>query len=121
MPGGATTLTKHVVKVRHVIWIGGGCGCSNPGSGCEKRGGGGCSNSGGGCETCGGGEGFNGSGGQLSTVETCGLWVVFVGKEVFEVLPLEVDFDGACAGERDFFLGVVMVFFHVEVHHLMIQ
>ncbi|GJR79743.1 hypothetical protein Tco_0150528, partial [Tanacetum coccineum] len=83
MPSGATTWIKYVVKVRHVIWmnkIQGGGGCSNPG--CV------CPNPGGGCETRGGGDGFKGTGGQLTMV-----------------LLLEVDFDGACGGERDFFLG----------------
>ncbi|GJZ40329.1 hypothetical protein Tco_0586892 [Tanacetum coccineum] len=42
----------------------------------------------GGVKTCGGGDGFEGPGGQLS----------------FCVLLLEMDFDGACGGERDFFL-----------------
>ncbi|GKA09550.1 hypothetical protein Tco_0688881 [Tanacetum coccineum] len=42
-----------------------------------------CPNPGSGCETRGGGDGFEGFGGQLS----------------------KVDFDGACGGERDFFLG----------------
>ncbi|GJV70215.1 hypothetical protein Tco_1485724 [Tanacetum coccineum] len=54
MSSGATTLTKHVVEVRHVIC---GCGFSNPGSG--------CGNSGGGRETQGGGDFSEGPGGQL--------------------------------------------------------
>ncbi|GJY15225.1 hypothetical protein Tco_0385647, partial [Tanacetum coccineum] len=40
-------------------------------------------------ETRGGGDGFEGPGGQLSIC----------------VLLLEMDFDGAYGGERDFFLG----------------
>ncbi|GKD41363.1 hypothetical protein Tco_1261570 [Tanacetum coccineum] len=47
-----------------------------------------CPNPGSGCERRGGGDGFEGFGGQLS-----------------KVLLLEVDFDGACGGERDLFLG----------------
>ncbi|GKE83986.1 hypothetical protein Tco_1557728 [Tanacetum coccineum] len=48
-------------------------------------------NPGGGLETRGGGDGFEGPGGQWSIVEC--------------VLLLEMDFDEACGGERDFFLG----------------
>ncbi|GJV57307.1 hypothetical protein Tco_1458312 [Tanacetum coccineum] len=46
-------------------------------------------NPGGGRETRGGGDGFEGPDGQLSMC----------------VLLLEIYFDGACGGERDFFLG----------------
>ncbi|GKD81637.1 hypothetical protein Tco_1348476 [Tanacetum coccineum] len=63
-----------------------GCGCSNPGGGCEKRGGGGCSNLGGGCDIR-SANGFEGLGGQLFTGDTYG--------------SLEMDFDG----ERDLPLG----------------
>ncbi|GJZ93469.1 zinc knuckle CX2CX4HX4C containing protein, partial [Tanacetum coccineum] len=58
-----------------------GVNCSNPD--------GGCGNSGGGRATHGGGDGLEGPGGQLSIC----------------VLLLEMDFDGACGGERNFFLG----------------
>ncbi|GJR41860.1 hypothetical protein Tco_1309963 [Tanacetum coccineum] len=44
---------------------------------------------GGGRETRSGGDGLDGPGGQLSMC----------------VLLLEMDFDGACGGERDFYLG----------------
>ncbi|GJV92659.1 hypothetical protein Tco_1540472 [Tanacetum coccineum] len=54
---------------------------SNPGGGFGKPRGG--------RETRGGGDGLEGPGGQLSMC----------------VLLLEMDFDGACGGERDFFLG----------------
>nr|GEX45254.1 hypothetical protein [Tanacetum cinerariifolium] len=84
MPSGATTLTKHVVKVLMVLKFrcivfdvtnnrGGGCGCSIPDGGCEKRGGGRCLNMGGGCETRGGGEGLEGPDGQLSTIDIYGM------------------------------------------------
>ncbi|GKD74983.1 hypothetical protein Tco_1333265 [Tanacetum coccineum] len=43
-------------------------------------------------------------------------WLTHTGHEV---LPLEVDFDGAFSGERD--LEVVMVLFHFGVPHLRIQ
>ncbi|GJW53120.1 hypothetical protein Tco_0097205 [Tanacetum coccineum] len=74
---------------------GGGCGCSNPGGGCETRG---------------GGDRFEGPGCQLSTVDTYGS-LVGVGDSlgddevVLKVLLIEVDFYGACGGERDFPLG----------------
>ncbi|GKC38775.1 hypothetical protein Tco_1051159 [Tanacetum coccineum] len=72
MPCGATTLTKHVVEVRHVAWMnkiqdvgglgkslflrfGGGCNGSNLGRRFGKPGGG--------QETRGGGDGLEGSGG----------------------------------------------------------
>ncbi|GJR84410.1 hypothetical protein Tco_0155195 [Tanacetum coccineum] len=42
-------------------------------------------------DTCGGGDGLGGPDSQLSIVDAWGL--------------LEIDFDGACGGERDFFLG----------------
>ncbi|GKE20830.1 hypothetical protein Tco_1432342, partial [Tanacetum coccineum] len=51
-------------------------------------GGGGFGNPGGAHETRGGGDRFEGAGGQVSIC----------------VLLLEMDFDGACGGERDFFL-----------------
>ncbi|GKB05768.1 hypothetical protein Tco_0833963 [Tanacetum coccineum] len=51
--------------------------------------GGGFGKSGGGRETRSSGDGLEGPGGQLSIC----------------VLLLEMDFDGACGGERDFFLG----------------
>ncbi|GJU28779.1 hypothetical protein Tco_1172368 [Tanacetum coccineum] len=51
--------------------------------------GGGFRDPGGGRETRGGGDGFEGPSGQLSIC----------------VLLLEMDFDGSCGGERDFFLG----------------
>ncbi|GJZ12501.1 hypothetical protein Tco_0547731 [Tanacetum coccineum] len=51
--------------------------------------GGGFGKPGGDRETRGGGDGLEGSGGQLSMC----------------VLLLEIDFDGACGGESDFFLG----------------
>ncbi|GJU23271.1 hypothetical protein Tco_1156613 [Tanacetum coccineum] len=51
--------------------------------------GGGFGKPGGGRETCGGGDGLDRPGVQLSMC----------------VLLLEMDFDGACGGERDFFLG----------------
>ncbi|GJU83067.1 hypothetical protein Tco_1285432 [Tanacetum coccineum] len=54
---------------------------SNSGDGFRKLGGG--------RETRGGGDGLEGPDGQLSIC----------------VLLLEMDFDGACGGERDFFLG----------------
>ncbi|GJR67565.1 hypothetical protein Tco_0013630 [Tanacetum coccineum] len=83
MPCGATTLAKHVVEVRHVIWMN-----------------------------------------KIQDVWRIGKiliskiwwWMVNVFKwrcivvevrleEVLEcVLLLEMDFDGACGGERDFFL-----------------
>ncbi|GJY02210.1 hypothetical protein Tco_0360362 [Tanacetum coccineum] len=98
MPCGATTLAKHVVEVRHVIWMKKiqhvwrvgkiliskiwwwmvnvfKHSCSKPG--------GGCGNPGGGRVIRGGGDGLEGPGGQLSIM----------------------DLDGACGGERDFFLG----------------
>ncbi|GJS79413.1 hypothetical protein Tco_0729294 [Tanacetum coccineum] len=65
---------------------------------CTKRGwvdgngsnsGGGFGKPGGGQETHGGGDGLEGLGGQLSMC----------------VLLLEMDFDGACGGKMDFFLG----------------
>ncbi|GJX02890.1 hypothetical protein Tco_0188806 [Tanacetum coccineum] len=75
MPCGATTLTKHVVEVRHVVWMNkiqdvwrvDGSG-SNPSGGFGKLGGG-------------------------------------LEEDLRCVLLLEMDFDGACGGERDFFLG----------------
>ncbi|GJS83320.1 hypothetical protein Tco_0749861 [Tanacetum coccineum] len=91
---------------------GGGCGCSNPGGGCRKRGGGGCSNPGGCCanigsdrEIRGGGDEFKRPGGQLSTVDTCRHEVIKILMDVLEVLLLEVDFDGLFGGERDLPLG----------------
>ncbi|GKE89353.1 hypothetical protein Tco_1566828, partial [Tanacetum coccineum] len=125
MSCGATTLTKHVAEVRHVIWMNkiqnvrrigkiliskiwwwmvdvfewrcivleercvvinvnkqrlGDGNCSNPGGRFGKPGGG--------REIRGGGDGLYGPSGQLSMC----------------VLLLEMDFDGACGGERDFFL-----------------
>ncbi|GJW50903.1 hypothetical protein Tco_0092254 [Tanacetum coccineum] len=78
MPSGATTLAKHVVEVRHVIWMNEiqdvvwrvgkiliskiWCCCLNPG--------GGYGNPGGGHETRGGGDRFEGPDGQLFTVDT---------------------------------------------------
>ncbi|GJT44463.1 hypothetical protein Tco_0953178 [Tanacetum coccineum] len=58
-----------------------GVNCSNPD--------GGCGNSSGGRVTHGGGDGLEGPDGQLSIC----------------VLLLEMDFDEACGGERDFYLG----------------
>ncbi|GKC24071.1 hypothetical protein Tco_1026221, partial [Tanacetum coccineum] len=55
---------------------------------CSKPGGG-CGNPGGGRVIRGGGDGLEGPGGQLSIC----------------VILLEMDLDGACGGERDFFLG----------------
>ncbi|GJX66802.1 hypothetical protein Tco_0301145 [Tanacetum coccineum] len=92
MSCGATTLAKHVVEVRHVIWmnkiqdvwrirkilISKIWSGSNPGGGFE--------NPGGGRETHGGGDACEGPDGQF-------------------VLLLEMDFDEACGGERDLFLG----------------
>ncbi|GJY41228.1 hypothetical protein Tco_0428498, partial [Tanacetum coccineum] len=59
MPCGATTLAKHVVEVRNVIF-----------DGSDLNANGGCGNPGGGHETCGGRDGFEGPGGQLSIVDT---------------------------------------------------
>ncbi|GKA18739.1 hypothetical protein Tco_0698654 [Tanacetum coccineum] len=60
-------------------WVDGNC--SNLGGGFGKLEGG--------RQTRGGRDGLEGPGGQLSMC----------------VLLLEMDFDGACSGERDFFLG----------------
>ncbi|GJY99948.1 hypothetical protein Tco_0517378 [Tanacetum coccineum] len=67
---------------------------SNPSGGFGKPGGG--------HETRGGGDGLDGPDGQLSMC----------------VLLLEMDFDRACGGERDLFLGVVNVFSHLVVPYL---
>ncbi|GJS73819.1 hypothetical protein Tco_0706660 [Tanacetum coccineum] len=68
--------------------------------------GGGFGKLGGGQETRGGGDGLEGPDGHLSIVEHRGHLVIFEVEEVLEcVLLLEMDFDGACGGERDFFLG----------------
>ncbi|GJU85341.1 hypothetical protein Tco_0635634 [Tanacetum coccineum] len=75
---------------------------SNPGGGFGKPGGG-------------RGRGFVemirwGPGGQVSFVEHRGYLVTFVVEEVLEcMLLLEMDFGGACGGERDFFLGCLCV------------
>ncbi|GJR66600.1 hypothetical protein Tco_0012665 [Tanacetum coccineum] len=70
---------------------GGGCVCPNPGGGCETRG---------------GGDGFKGTGGQLTMVDTYGSWGdKCCGGSSWGSSFIEVDFDGACGGERDFFLG----------------
>ncbi|GJV94102.1 hypothetical protein Tco_1541915 [Tanacetum coccineum] len=82
-----------------------GCRCSSPGGGCEKQGGGGCSNPGGVCETRGGGTGFKGPVANYPQLTHMGHEVIKFMVEVLEVLLLEVDFDGAFGGERDFFLG----------------
>ncbi|GJV45900.1 hypothetical protein Tco_1430436 [Tanacetum coccineum] len=84
MPCSATTLAKHVVEVD-------GSG-SNPG--------GGFGNLGGGRETYGGGDGLEGPVGVRDS-----LGDDDDDDEVLCVLLLEMDFDGACGGERDFFLG----------------
>ncbi|GKE27019.1 hypothetical protein Tco_1442403 [Tanacetum coccineum] len=53
----------------------------------------------GGChETRGGGDGLEGPCGQLSIVDTYGLFGDICSGE-------KMDFDGACGGERDIFLG----------------
>ncbi|GJQ90978.1 hypothetical protein Tco_0002117 [Tanacetum coccineum] len=89
MPSGTTTLTKHVVKIKP----------------CQARaqldliasl-----------CETRGGDDGFEGPYGQLSMVDTYGSFgdKCYGRSSWVRVLLLEVDFDGACGGERDFFLG----------------
>ncbi|GJZ90488.1 hypothetical protein Tco_0662415 [Tanacetum coccineum] len=83
---------------------GGGCGCSNPSCG--------CGNLGGGRETRGGGDRFEGPGGQLFTVDTKGSFSDKVSSGSSSSSSsigmtnqsLEVDLDGACGGERDFFL-----------------
>ncbi|GJS43426.1 hypothetical protein Tco_0568469 [Tanacetum coccineum] len=103
MPCSATTLTKHVVKVRHIIWM-------NEIQDVVGR------------------EvvdvqirvvdvrhevvamDLKGSVANYPRLKCMGHEVVFVGVEVLEiqaslVLLLEVDFDGACDGKRDFFLG----------------
>ncbi|GKD79791.1 hypothetical protein Tco_1342412 [Tanacetum coccineum] len=49
-------------------------------------------------ETHGGGDGSEGPDGQLSIVGIYGLCGDICSEE-------EMDFDGACGGERDFFLG----------------
>ncbi|GKD59546.1 hypothetical protein Tco_1297055 [Tanacetum coccineum] len=70
----------------------------NPGGGFQKPRGG--------RETRGGGDGLEGPCGQLPWFEHMDHLVIFVAEEVLEcVLLLEIDFDGACGGERDFFLG----------------
>ncbi|GKC07061.1 hypothetical protein Tco_0998671 [Tanacetum coccineum] len=59
----------------------------------------------GGLETRGGGDGLKGPGGQ-PLFEHKGHLVTLEVEEVLEcVLLLEIDFDGACDGESDFFLG----------------
>ncbi|GKE05832.1 hypothetical protein Tco_1397850, partial [Tanacetum coccineum] len=75
MPYGATTLAKHVVKVRHVIWMNklqdvwriGKILISKI---CGSNLSGGFGNPGGGRETRGGGDRFKGPGGQLSIIDT---------------------------------------------------
>nr|GEX94526.1 hypothetical protein [Tanacetum cinerariifolium] len=52
---------------------------------------------GGGRETRGGGDGLEGPGGKLDSLVD--------DDEVLCVLLLKMDFDEACGGERDFFLG----------------
>nr|GFC84844.1 hypothetical protein [Tanacetum cinerariifolium] len=48
-----------------------------------------------------------------------GYLVTFVVEEVLEcVLFLEMDFDEACGGERDFFLGGGEEFSNLDVPHL---
>ncbi|GJX69080.1 hypothetical protein Tco_0304807 [Tanacetum coccineum] len=67
---------------------------------------GGFRKSGGGSETRGGRDGLEGPSGQLPWFEHIDHLVIFVVEEVLEcVLLLEMDFDGACGGKRDFFLG----------------
>ncbi|GJY49743.1 hypothetical protein Tco_0439699, partial [Tanacetum coccineum] len=101
MPCGATTLAKHVVEVRHVILMN---KVQVDGSGSNPDGGFG--NPGGGRETHGGGDGFEGPSGNCPSLTHKGYLVTFLVEEVLEcVLLLEMDFDGACGGERDFFLG----------------
>ncbi|GKE72471.1 hypothetical protein Tco_1534512 [Tanacetum coccineum] len=84
---------------------GGGCGCSNPGGGCDKRGGGRCSNPRGGCETRMVVKGLKGPVANYLRLRHEYHEEVFVGEEVLEVQALLVDFDGACGGETDFVLG----------------
>ncbi|GJS18668.1 hypothetical protein Tco_0413140 [Tanacetum coccineum] len=88
MPCGATTLAKHVVEneQNQDVWKVGKILISNI---CCSKPGGGCGNPGDGRVIRGGGDGSEGPCGQLSIC----------------VLLLEMDLDGACGGERDFFLG----------------
>ncbi|GKC56805.1 hypothetical protein Tco_1084403 [Tanacetum coccineum] len=71
---------------------------------------GGCSNSSGRCETQGGVMDLKGTVANYPWLTYMGYEVINVVVEVLEVqaslVPLlEVDFDGACGGEKDFFLG----------------
>ncbi|GJY64681.1 hypothetical protein Tco_0466141 [Tanacetum coccineum] len=107
-PQPSPPIMGHPIQL-NLLDVHGGGGCLNLGGGCSNPGGG-CANPASLCETRGGDDGFEGPGGQLSMVDTygsfgdkcCGRssWV-----RVSLVLLLEVDFDGACGGERDFFLG----------------
>nr|GEV47130.1 hypothetical protein [Tanacetum cinerariifolium] len=114
MPCGATKLEKHIVEARHVIWMNKiqdvwrirkilifkiwwwmvnvfKWRFRNPG---------------GGHETCGGGDGFEGPVASCPSLTHMGYLVTCVVEEVLEcVLLLEMNFNGACSGERDFFLG----------------
>ncbi|GKC64652.1 hypothetical protein Tco_1097250 [Tanacetum coccineum] len=109
MPCGATTLAKHVVEVRHVIWINKVQDVWSIGKiliskiwwmvadleiqevvvrhiVVEMD--------------------LKGPVANCPSLRHKGYLVKFVVKEVLEcVLLLEMDFDGACSGERDFFLG----------------
>ncbi|GJZ27164.1 hypothetical protein Tco_0571417 [Tanacetum coccineum] len=92
MPCGATTLAKHVVEVD-------GSGSNLGGRFGKPRAG---------RETRGGGDVLEGPMANSPSLTHKGYLVKFVVEEVLEilcVLLLEMDFDEACGGERDFFLG----------------
>ncbi|GJV38926.1 hypothetical protein Tco_1417366 [Tanacetum coccineum] len=91
MPCGATTLTKYVVEVRHVVWMNKIQDVWRIGKILISKIGWWMVNV------------FKWS---YIVVEKRDHLVIFVVEEVLEcVLLLEMDFDGACYGERDFFQG----------------
>ncbi|GJY75248.1 hypothetical protein Tco_0480364 [Tanacetum coccineum] len=84
---------------------GGGCGCLNPGGGCEKQGGDGCLNLGVGVRHVVVAKDLKGLVANYPRLRHEYHKVVFVGEEVLEdqallVLILEEDFDGDCGSER---------------------